>query len=205
MQPPATKWLPCPAENPTAKTPAPAHFTQLGEGRGDYHSSPMSRSQSLNFKKLVEIYHASLYRFAYSLANDEQIACDLTQHTFFIYANKGSQAIGNPAKLKPWLFTTLYHEYLRQRHAPRLGPATPARKKPAGPVPLVTLDGESAAQMLEQIEETHRAPLVLFYLRELSFREIAEVLNLTVAEVLNHIALGKTKLQQITADLPPGV
>ncbi len=165
----------------------------------------MSRSQSLNFKKLVENYHASLYRFAYSLTNEVQVASDLTQHTFFIYANKGAKDIGQPAKLKSWLFATLYHEYLRQRSAPRLEPLAPAKKAPPGPVPLATLDGESAVSTLEQIEEKLRAPLVLYYLRELSFQEIAEVLNTPVADVLNRIAAGKTKLQQITADLPPGI
>jgi len=163
----------------------------------------MSRSQSLNFKNLVETYHASLYRFAYSLTNDEHIACDLTQHTFFIYANKGAAAISNSAKLKPWLFTTLYHEYLRQRAAPRLDPlGTPAKKAPAAAMQLSTLDGASAARALEKIEEKLRTPLALYYLRELSLREIAEVIDLPVSEVLNRVALGKTRLQQITADSP---
>jgi len=166
----------------------------------------MSRSQSLNFKKLVEAYHASLYRFAYSLANDEQIACDLTQHTFFIYANKGAAATTNPAKLRPWLYATLYHEYLRQRAAPRIPlPGAPAQKTPTATMTLATLDGESAAHTLEKIEEKLRTPLALYYLRELSMREIAEVLDTKVTEVLNRIALGKAKLQQLTADLPPPV
>ena len=161
----------------------------------------MSRSQSLNFKNLVETYHASLYRFAYSLANDEHIACDLTQHTFFIYANKGAAAISNPVKLKPWLFLTLYHEYLRQRTAPRLDPpGSPGKKTPTATKQLSTLDGESAARTLEQIEEKLRAPIALYYLRELSLKEIAEVLDLAVPEVLNRVALGKTRLQQITSD-----
>jgi RNA polymerase sigma-70 factor (ECF subfamily) len=161
----------------------------------------MSRSQSLNFKKLVETYHASLYRFAYSLVNDEHIACDLTQHTFFIYANKGAEAINQPAKLKPWLFMTLYHEFLRQRTAPRLDPpGTPVKKAPKATQQLSTLDGTSAARTLEQIEVKLRAPLALYYLRELSFQEMAEVLETTVPDVLNRVAQGKTKLQQITSD-----
>ena len=76
----------------------------------------MSDHQSLNFKTLVEVHYSSLYRFAYSLTGNEHQASDLTQQTFFIYANKGA-TIRDPEKIKSWLFTTLYHKFLRQHRA----------------------------------------------------------------------------------------
>ncbi|HTB63559.1 MAG TPA: hypothetical protein VK737_08220, partial [Opitutales bacterium] len=74
----------------------------------------MSRLQSLNYKKLVDAHCTSLYRFAFCLVHDEQTACDLTQHTFFLYANKGA-TLGEEVKIKSWLYATLHREYLRQR------------------------------------------------------------------------------------------
>lgn len=159
----------------------------------------MSRLKSLNFKKLVESFHAGLFRFAYCLCFDEQTASDLTQHTFYIYANKGTE-LKEESKLKLWLYSTLYHEYVRQRAAPQLEP----RLKPAAPAKtafkaenLAALDGASAASLLEQMEEPLRAPLALFYLRELNYREMAEILATPLPELLQRVALGKNRLKEI--------
>lgn len=159
----------------------------------------MSR-QSLNFKKLVESYHTGLYRFAHCLTQEAQTASDLVQHTFFIYANKGAEARENAA-LKVWFYATLYKEYLRQRAAPQIE----ARKaKPGGPASvkaenLSAFDGESTAALFVSLDEPLRAPVALFYLRALSYREMSEALDLAVPELLQRVATGKNRLKAILA------
>ena len=74
----------------------------------------MQQNPAINFEKLVSDYYQSLYRFGYSLAKNEHEAGDLTQQTFFIYAEKG-HSLRDPGKVKSWLFTTLYREFLRRR------------------------------------------------------------------------------------------
>src|SRR4051812_6850340 len=66
------------------------------------------------FTQLVDAYYAPLYRFALSLARNSADACDLTQQTFYVWATKGS-ALRDGSKVKTWLFTTLYREFLRGR------------------------------------------------------------------------------------------
>src|SRR6266542_6535317 len=66
------------------------------------------------FPQLVETYYAALYRFALSLAKNSSDAGDLTQQTFFVWATKG-HSLRNLSKVKTWLFTTLYREFLRTR------------------------------------------------------------------------------------------
>jgi RNA polymerase sigma-70 factor (ECF subfamily) len=158
----------------------------------------MSRSQSLNFKKLVETFHSGLFRFAYCLVFDEQAACDLTQHTFFLYANKGAQ-LRDPTKLKPWLYATLYHEYKRQRAAPQLESRAAAGKDASATAsdPITALDGESAAALFQRLPEALRGPLALFYLRELTYQEMAEVLEAPLPEVLERVGTGKAHLKKI--------
>src|SRR5882672_10753879 len=68
---------------------------------------------ALSFEQLVDEHYADLYRFAYSLAHNPDDACDLTQQTFSIYAQKGDE-VRDPSKSKSWLFTTLYREFLKQ-------------------------------------------------------------------------------------------
>ncbi len=163
----------------------------------------MSRTQSLNFKKLVERHFASLYRFAYCLANEEQTACDLTQHTFFLYANKGS-AIRETHKVKSWLYATLHNEYLRQRAAPHIEhppPPPPIRADSAltAPENVAALDGPSAAALFAKLDEAMRAPLALFYFQELTYREIAEVLGAPLENIQARVADGKAQLKKILA------
>jgi RNA polymerase sigma-70 factor (ECF subfamily) len=161
----------------------------------------MSRTQSLNFKKLVENHFTGLYRFAYCLANDEQTACDLTQHTFFLYANKGA-LLREGAKIKPWLYATLYSEFLRQRTAPHpeAPGGLPATAPPPVPEFIAALDGPSAAAAFAHLDEPVRAPLALFYLHNLTYPEIAEALDTPVEAVFARVADGKIQLKKILAD-----
>jgi DNA-directed RNA polymerase specialized sigma24 family protein len=69
---------------------------------------PSTRS----LEKLVKLYYQDLYRFGFSLTRSEADACDLTQQTFYIWANKGHQ-LKDLGKVKGWLFTTLHRECLQ--------------------------------------------------------------------------------------------
>ncbi len=161
----------------------------------------MSRNRSLNFKKLVESFHAGLFRFARCLSGEEQTAADLVQHTFYIYANKGADQT-DPAKLKRWFYATLYSEFQRQRTAPQVEPrrrvsrSSNAHSRNGN---LAALDGEGAAVMLDSIEEPLRIPLAMFYLRELDYHDTAEILGLPLPELFKRLAAGKTRLKSTLA------
>ncbi|HEV2097177.1 MAG TPA: RNA polymerase sigma factor, partial [Chthoniobacterales bacterium] len=49
----------------------------------------------------------------------------------------------------------------------------------------------------KQIHENYRAPLVLYYLEDLAYKEIAEVLGVPVGTVKSRIARGKSQLLQL--------
>src|SRR5215471_13439043 len=65
-------------------------------------------------EELAMRHYAPLYRFALSLTQTEPKALDLVQQTFYLWATKGHQ-LRDASKLKTWLFTTLYREYLATR------------------------------------------------------------------------------------------
>ncbi|MBZ5639379.1 MAG: RNA polymerase sigma factor [Acidobacteriia bacterium] len=161
---------------------------------------PTSGDGALNFEELVTVYYRPLYQFAYSLSHDEAEASDLTQQTFYIWARKG-RALRDPSKVKTWLFTTLHREFLRiRRHASRFPHRTideAAEDLPSlSPTAVERLDAGTVLEALATLEEIYRAPLALFYLREHSYVEIAEILALPIGTVQSRISRGKAQLRE---------
>ena len=69
----------------------------------------------MNQDQAAEVYYEGLYRFAFSLskcASDASDAADLVQQTFLAWM-KHRDGINDLSKVKSWLFTTLYREFLR--------------------------------------------------------------------------------------------
>jgi RNA polymerase sigma-70 factor (ECF subfamily) len=153
-----------------------------------------------DFRQLVDAYYAPLYRFALSLAKNTPDAGDLTQQTFFIWARKGGQ-LRDASKVKSWLFTTLYREFLRGRrraeHLTALEDLPPGESDPAAPeVDVVAgMDAGLTVEALQEVDEVYRTPLTLFYLQELSYKEIAEALEVPIGTVMSRLSRGKAQLR----------
>ncbi|MBM3853852.1 MAG: RNA polymerase sigma factor [Verrucomicrobia bacterium] len=154
----------------------------------------------LDYEHIVTLYHEPLYRFAFSLARTADGAGDLTQETYCRLLTKGGQ-MRDATKVKSWLFTTLYRIFLAgRRHEvrfPHQEISTIEGNCPALTVDAVDkLDGAIAMEELNGIEETFRVPLVLFYLQQLSYREIAEMLDVPIGTVMSRLFRGKTALRE---------
>lgn len=173
----------------------------------------MKGPAELNFDDIVSAYYQPLYRFGYSLAKNEHEAGDLAQQTFFIYAEKGS-ALRDPSKVKSWLFTTLYREFLRRkRKNDRMDHCEPEMLEAAGgavePHIRRSMDANLAVDALAEVDAVYREPLSLFYLKDLSYKEIAQVLDVPIGTIMSRLSRGKAQLRDIfkrkaaeTADTP---
>jgi RNA polymerase sigma factor (sigma-70 family) len=162
--------------------------------------SAPTNNDSIDFEKLVEDHYASLYRFAYSLSGKEADAWDLTQQTFSRWAEKGD-SLRDKSKAKSWLFTTLYREFLRWKRQSKkvfsMEDVAPASEGPAVPADVVDrADAASLMEILSDIDDTYRTPLSLFYLEDMTYREIAEVLEIPAGTVMSRLSRGKDQLRQ---------
>lgn len=158
----------------------------------------------MSFDDIVNEFYTPLYRFGYSLAKNEDGASDLTQQTFFIFAEKGSQ-IRDESKVKSWLFTTLYREFLRNKRKEDRMESTEdealERNAPTTqPEVLRSADGNTAVEALQQVDDVYRTPLSLFYLKNNSYKEIAEILSIPIGTVMSRISRGKNQLKTILAE-----
>jgi RNA polymerase sigma-70 factor (ECF subfamily) len=157
----------------------------------------------LDFEQVVNLHYATLYRFALSLTHNEVDASDLTQQTCYLWAMKGHQ-LRNNAKLKSWLLTTLHREFLgRRRHETRfqhVEVTAAGRELPSVPAEVVAqMDATALMQTLARVDEIYRVPLMLFYVEDMSYKEIAETLNVPVGTVMSRLARGKDQLRQFLA------
>lgn len=159
------------------------------------------------FEQLVNRYYRDLYRFGFSLTGNEADACDLTQETFLVWANKGHQ-LKNPARVKAWLFTTLYREFLkicRRRERIADDPIEEAVENlPQVPADCVNqIDSKTLVRFLREMDEDHRAALLLYYMEDLSYKEIAEVLGVPLGTVQSRISRAKAQLLRRLTETQP--
>jgi RNA polymerase sigma factor (sigma-70 family) len=155
------------------------------------------------FEVIVNAHYQGLYRFAFSLAHCEAQACDLTQETFRKFATKAAQ-IESPGKVKTWLFTTLYREFIDgRRRDSRVEPLDAEQHEFTAVAEADQADKFDAAlarETLLKIDEAFRAPLALFYLQDHSYREIAEILGVPLGTVMSRISRGRAMLRELLSD-----
>src|SRR5438552_3769795 len=100
-----------------------------------------------------------LYRFALSLSRQPCDAADLTQQTFLLWASKGHQ-LRERSKVKTWLFTTVYREFLRAERKRRrdleFGSDSQLSDVQTLPMAANHLDGDAVVRALLDLEENYR-------------------------------------------------
>lgn len=170
------------------------------EGEAAPVATPSAPAFELDYDQAVDHFYEPLYRFAFGLTGSEEDAADLTQEAYQALLVKGGQ-IRDVRKLKGWLFTTLYRKFLGQRrHRTRFPEVQVETVEWELPVlesgTEETVDGNAAVAALQTLDEKYRAPLVLFYLQDLSYREVAAVLGVPIGTIMSRLARGKVLLRK---------
>jgi RNA polymerase sigma-70 factor (ECF subfamily) len=159
-----------------------------------------------SFERFVEEHYQAAYRFALSLCCHQADACDLTQQVFSIAQAKFHQ-VRDEAKQKSWLFTILHREFRRGRRQQAKYEHHPLELVEAE-LPHITvdhaarIDAGSLLSTLLSLDEHFRVPLSLFYFEQLSYREIAGLLEVPIGTVMSRLSRGK-ELLRLSLDRPP--
>lgn len=155
-----------------------------------------------SFEQIVDSHYQGLYRFALSMCRREATAQDLVQQVFLQWARKG-HTLRDASKVKTWLFTTIYREWLsiarreKKHEEVEFEPDTHGTVQNDHGDENPRVDSATLQSALEQLEPNYRAPLVLFYLKELSYREIAETLGVPIGTVMSRLSRAKDSLRAI--------
>jgi RNA polymerase sigma factor (sigma-70 family) len=155
-----------------------------------------------SFEQIVDAHYQGLYRFALSMCRREATAQDLVQQTFLQWAKKG-HTLRDASKVKTWLFTTIYREWLsiarreKKYEEVEFEPDQHGATQPNDDGENPRVDSATLQTALEELEPNYRAPLVLFYLKELSYRDIAETLGVPIGTVMSRLSRAKDSLRTI--------
>jgi RNA polymerase sigma-70 factor (ECF subfamily) len=149
-------------------------------------------------QELVEQHYESLYRYAFRLTGSAADAEDLTQDAFCQAQLKLNQ-LRDPNRVKAWLFSILRNKYLHKlRDARReatlsLDSIDDVPQPP--PEPLPEVDPQRLQQVLNELPEEFRTPVILFYFDDFSYRDIAEQMDLPIGTVMSRLARAKAHLR----------
>ena len=157
----------------------------------------------VDYEQTVSSFYEPLYGFAYSLSGNENDSCELTQETFARLLSKGGQ-VRDESKLKSWLFTTLYRVFLgwksRERRLPHVEISSVEHELPSIAAEMVdTMERDTVREALLKIDERYRVPLMLHYLEEHSYEEIAKLLEIPIGTVMSRLSRAKALMRECLA------
>jgi RNA polymerase sigma-70 factor (ECF subfamily) len=148
--------------------------------------------------RLVEEHYIALYRYAFRLAGSAADAEDLTQEAF-CKAQVHFHQLRDDRRAKPWLFSILRNLYLHRVRAEKQQACISLEGvgdlAMAAPDTVLDIDPEQLQQALNDMPETFRSPIILFYFEEFSYRDIAEQMDLPLGTVMSRLARAKAFLR----------
>lgn len=159
------------------------------------------------FGRLIEAYQGPVYNLAYRMLGNRGEAEEAAQEAF-IRAFTKLDSYDPQRKFSTWMLSIASNyciDLLRKRRALLLSLDQPLPPHPAlmsdradGPE-AQTVDSEReemVQSLLETLPEDYRQAVVLFYWYELSYQEIADVMNTTVSAIKSRLFRARRQLAE---------
>ena len=145
---------------------------------------------------VIDEHYQFVYRYAYRLSGQQADAEDLTQQTF-LAAQRHWDQLRHVGAIRGWLCTIVRNTFLQglRRNLDPL-PIPELVVSVTETSPPGEIDQEELQLALQSISEEFRAPLVLFYFGEFSYKQIAEMLGIPLGTVMSRISRAKGLLRQ---------
>ena len=164
-------------------------------------------------KALDELYQhhrEPAYGIAYRLVGSREDALDVVQESF-IHVLRGIQTFRGQSSFRTWLYRIVTHASLDYRRWRSLR-ATESLDSERAIEPIdasgqrspadTVADRDLAAAIdkaLANVSEKNRAALVLFAIEGMSYKEIADVLGISVGTVMSRIFNARQRLRELLA------
>ena len=167
---------------------------------------------------LIGEFQQPVYGLVYRIVNDPADAADTTQDVF-LKVFRGMKDFHGQSSLKTWIYRIALHEAANRRrwwfrHKARETSIEPAETECASPgetaIEIALTDHADSPfdcvahhevqhrveQELRQVPEPYRTTLILRDLEEMSYEEIADVLEISLGTVKSRLTRGREALRQ---------
>lgn len=170
------------------------------------------------FEALIRRWHAPIRQYAWRLTGSVEAADDIAQDTW-LRVLRGIGRLRDGTQLRAWLFgiaRRVVMDRLRERYAApatmafdpdrdhrspaepfddRLADRAPAFADPAASLEW-TIDLDTMRREIDRLPLLEREALTLFYLRELSLADVAQVLDVPIGTVKSRLFRARHLLRQ---------
>jgi len=163
------------------------------------------------FGRLVERYQGAVYATAYHYAGRYGAAEDIAQDAL-LEAFRSLRSLNDPGRFGPWLkeLTCRTAANWVRRHGKRLRHETPLPRRRMQSIEDARIGPEEALKREERYEriraaldtlpEQYRLPLIMRYLQESSYAEIAHFTGQTHGEIRGLLQRGSGMLREVILD-----
>jgi RNA polymerase sigma-70 factor (ECF subfamily) len=163
------------------------------------------------FTALVEAYQRPVYNLCYRMLGNAEDAEDAAQETF-LRAFKAMKRYDPKRSFSTWLLSIAAHyciDQIRRRRYPIVSvedlpvPDLPDRQPGVETVLSRREEQQRVRLLLNVLDPTDRAAVVMYYWYDFSYREISEALSLTLSAVKSRLHRARRAMSQEWLDRQP--
>ena len=162
---------------------------------------------------LISHFQQPVYSLVYRIVSDPADAADTTQEVF-LKVFRGMKQFNGGSSLKTWVYRIAVHEASNRkrwwfRHKAKESSMEPEESETGGLKDMLVDRGESPLEAvahheladlveneLRQVNEPYRTTVILRDIEELSYEEIAEIMDTTLGTVKSRLTRGRDALKK---------
>ncbi len=166
----------------------------------------LRRVDRTRFKDLTYPHLEFLYNMALKYTGKSYDAEDIVQETMYL-AYRNFHQLRDEEKCRQWLFAILRTTFLKEK---RSFIRRPLLDDGSGYLKHITdesadslavrfekkMDREDVQYVLERMTEKHKSPLILYYMEDMTYQEIADYLEIPIGTVMSRLARAKKQMKK---------
>ncbi len=162
------------------------------------------------FNALLERYQQKILRYGHKFLLENGDIEDVGQE-IFLKAYRNIKSFDTTRKFSPWLYRIAHNEYINHGKKRKSEPLeffdfdTFFPHPQSGDTADKSIDHEQIKEILnnflDKLSSKYREPLILYYIEELDYKDIAEVLQIPVPAVGVRLNRAKKKLREMSTKL----
>lgn len=151
------------------------------------------------FESCINQHADSMYRVAFRLTGDRELASELVQETY-LHAWKGLGSLRDKTRMRSWVFGILRNQYTKLlRKLPKATQLAQPETVESSLREQAEPDSirEMVQKAVKQLDEKHKMPILLVSMEGMSVEEAGEILDVPRGTVLSRLHRGRKQLKTI--------